>query len=277
MRSQFSVSGNASRGPILERVADILLAFADEPVMTIPALSARLCLAPSTAYRFVGGLRRRGFLNATGGGRYQLGPRVLQLAEVARQQLSLVDLSEPVMVDLSRRTGETSLLTTVAGDQALAVRQVAAPQPIRLTFQPGVARPLHAGASAKILFAFLDEPRRQRLLRQGQFERHTARTVTDPVRLRHQLDDIRARGYVVTTGEYDEASSAVAAPIRDPGGEIWALSIVTPAARMTTARLPRLVRAVVEAAQLLEDQLRGLPPRVATAQKPRRRQAARSR
>jgi DNA-binding IclR family transcriptional regulator len=275
MRTHFSSNENSARGSILERVADILLAFNDEPVMTIPALSARLRLAQSTAYRFVSGLRRRGFLDAIGGGQYRLGPRVLQLAEVARQHLSLVDLSEPVMVDLSRRTGETTLLTTIAGDQALAVRQVAAPQPIRLTFQPGVARPLHAGASAKILFAFLDEPHRERLLRHGHFERHTTRTVTDPMRLRHQLDQIRARGYVVTTGEYDEASSAVAAPIRDPGGGTWGLSIVAPAARMTAARVPRLVRALLDSARILEHQMRGLPA-VAAPRKPGRRRAARA-
>lgn len=259
MRTRFPKNGNTVRGPILERITEILLAFVDDPVMTIPTLSARLKLAQSTAYRFVGGLRRRGFLDTVGDGQYRLGPRILQLAEAARQQLSLVDLSAPVMTELSRRTQETTLLTTVAGDQALAVRQVAAPHPIRLTFQPGVARPLHAGASAKILFAYLDESHRERLLRSGHFGRHTARTVTDPARLRQQLDKIRAQGYVTTTGEYDEASSAIAAPIREPNGGVWGLSIVAPAARITDARLPGLIRAVTAAARSLEAQIRGVP------------------
>ena len=243
--------------------------FMDQPTMTVLVLSRRLALRKSTAYRFVGGLRNRGFLDDLGDGRYRLGPRILQLAEAARQQLGIIDLSSMVMTKLAHATGETTLLTTVAGDQALAVRQVAAPQPIRLTFRPGVTRPLHAGASAKVLFAFLDEPHRERLLRTGKFERRTAETVTDPARLRRQLVEIRAQGYAVTTGEYEESLRAVAAPVVEPGGGIWGLSVVGPVVRMRDERLPELVRAVVAAARGLTVQLGG-PPSPGSSPRPPR-------
>jgi DNA-binding IclR family transcriptional regulator len=250
-------NGNPHTGATLERGLDILLAFVDQPTMTVRTLSARLSLRKSTAYRFVSHLRDRGFLGDLGEGHFRLGPRVLQLAEAVHHQFGIVELSAEVMAELSRATGETSLLTTVVQEQALAVRQVAAPQPIRLTFQPGVTRPLHAGASAKVLFAFLDARERERLLMRGRFDRRTSRTVTDAARLRRQLLRIRAQGYAVSTGEYEEAIRAVAAPVLEPQGGVWGLSVVGPAARMTDERLPLLIRAVVEAARSLGNRLRG--------------------
>jgi DNA-binding IclR family transcriptional regulator len=225
--------------------------------MTVHALGERLGMRKSTAYRFVSGLRERGFLDEAGLGQYRLGPRIFQLAEAARQSFSIVDLSILVMEELAQTTGETCLLTTVVSDHALAVRQVAAPQPVRLTFQPGVMRPLHAGASAKVLFAFLPEKHRERLLRTGRFERRTARSVTDPARLRRQLTQIRAQGYSVTTGEYEEALRAVAAPVIEPGGGVWGLSVVGPVTRMRDDRLAQVTRAVAAAAHSLQARLGG--------------------
>lgn len=231
--------------------------------MTVNALSESLGMRKSTAYRFVSGLRARGFLEDVGLGQYRLGPRILQLAEAVRETHSIVDLSVPVMEELTHATGETCLLTTVVADRALAVRQVAAPQPVRLTFQPGVMRPLHAGASSKVLFAFLHEKDRERLLRTGQFQRRTARTVTDPARLRRQLAQIRVQGYSVTTGEYEEAVRAVAAPVLEPGGGVWGLSVVGPVARMRDNHLAQVTRAVVAAACALQARLDGTRTRTA--------------
>jgi IclR family acetate operon transcriptional repressor len=232
----------------------------------------------STAYRFVSGLRERGFLEEdVRDGHYRLGARVLQLGEAARQQLSVVDLSTPVMEELAQTTGETCLLTTVVGDRALAVRQVAAPQPVRLTFQPGVTRPLHAGASAKVLFAFLDEKHRERLLRTSHFERRTARSVTDPDRLRQQLAQIRAQGYAVTTGEYEDALRAVAAPVIEPGGAVWGLSVVGPVTRMRDHRLAQVTRTVIAAAHAIRARLARTPPAEASVGAARAKAAGRRR
>src|SRR5947207_5711238 len=97
--------GNQAAGPTLQRALDILLMFVDQPTMTVRVLSERLALRKSTAYRFVSGLRGRGFLDELGDGSYRLGPRILQLAEAARPQLGIIDLSSPIMAELAQATG----------------------------------------------------------------------------------------------------------------------------------------------------------------------------
>lgn len=240
-----------------ERALDVLLAFADEPAMTVPRLAERMEMTRSTAYRFVRGLRRRGFLDGTPDGRYRLGPRILQLARVARAQLTILEMAHPIMRELSERTGETALLTVAVDGQALAIEQIAAPQPIKLTFEVGTARPLHAGASAKVLLAYLGESERERILAAGGFDRRTANTVTDPEQLRQQLVAIRAQGYAVSREEYEKDVCAIAAPVFGPTGELIAgLSAVGPDFRMTEEVRRRVIAQVVAAAAKLTDRVK---------------------
>jgi DNA-binding IclR family transcriptional regulator len=240
-----------------ERGLDILLAFADEPAMTVPRLAERMGMTRSTTYRFVRGLRKRGLLDGTPEGTYRLGPRILQLARVAREQLTILEMAHPIMRELSERTGETALLTVPIDGHALAIEQVAAPQPIKLTFEVGTARPLHAGASAKVLLAHLHETERERILAAGGFDRRTPNTVTDPEQLRQQLLAIRAQGYAVSREEYEKDVCAIAAPVFGPTGDLIAgLSAVGPDFRMTEEVRRRVIADVLAAAARLTERVR---------------------
>jgi DNA-binding IclR family transcriptional regulator len=147
MKAAHRVARSAG-GPTFQRALDILFLFVERPTMTVQMIGERLELPKSSAYRFVRGLCEQGLLSTIGGGSYRLGPRIVQLAEAARQQLSVIDLSSEGMAELAQATGESTRMTTGVGEQALACRQVAAPQTLRLTFQPGVIRPMYAGESA---------------------------------------------------------------------------------------------------------------------------------
>lgn len=239
----------------LERGLDVLLTFIAQPVSSVPEVAARTGMSKSATYRIVRSLKDRGFLSNTGSGNYRPGPRVLQLAEAARQ--AVIDVARPKMRELSQLTGETVLLTTLAGDQALAVAQVSAPQPIRLTFETGVARPLHAGASAKVLFAFLDGRQRERILARGGFDRRTENTVTDPQLLSQQLDQIRGQGWAMSTEEYETHVRAIAAPVFDAEGGVWGLSVVGPVFRLTDDLVGRTIAVVLAAADDLTHEAGG--------------------
>ena len=166
------------------------------------------------------------------------------------------------MEELAQTTGETCLLTTVVADRALAVRQVAAPQPVRLTFQPGVMRPLHAGASAKICSRFSPRSTGSGCFARARFEKRTVRSVTDPARLRQQLAQIRVQGYAVTTGEYEEALQGGGCAGDRTRRRGVGFERGRPGARMRDDRLSQATRAVVAAAHTFGARLGG--PRTAT-------------
>ena len=68
-------------------------------------------------------------------------------------------------------------------------------------------------------------------------------TITDPVRLRRALDDIRTSGYCFSCDEMTDGGSSVAAPVRGATGEvIAAVSVVVPTGSRDLPSLVPVVR-----------------------------------
>ena len=245
-----------------KRLLEVLLAFAEKPVMNMVELTERVGVPQSTAFRLVRTLRDAGLLTTTNG-IYQIGPRILQLAEAAKSQFDVVALAGPEMERLADRTGEPLVLTALAGDYAVAVHTVAGRQAIRFTFNVGHTYPLHAGASAKILFAFLGEAQRERILRTSKFERRTPQTTTDPKNLRVELTHIRNQGYAITAEEWEKGALAIAAPIFGPMGT-WGLSLVGPTFRLDAAECKRLTKLVIESARIITGEMSAIVAPAAT-------------
>lgn len=237
-----------------DKVLDILTLFsAETPLVTAPDVAARFRLSRSTTYRYLHLLKARGLLADAGAGGYRLGPQLAALGRLAHGAQDVDRVALPVMRDLARRTGETVLLTRCVGDRVITAQRVESQRAVRVSFEPGVPRHLHAGASAKILMAYLEPEVLEALLRRGRLPRLTARTITDPPRLRADLARIRRRGYAVTRGELDEGVRGIAVPLRDPNGAVVAgLSLAGPAFRVKQQDVPRLLRLLREAAARIE-------------------------
>ena len=254
MRHNGGQGGNATA----DRALDILLLFDEaHPALTVTELQHRLGMSRSTAYRYLQSLRAYGLIEGDEReGGVRPGPLVFRLARIARLGLGLIELALPVMRELASRTGETVLLTRRAGNQVVCIERVDSPQPIRLAYERGHVLPLHAGASAKILLAYAEPGEVEAALAATPLPRYTDRTVTDPIALRRQLEQIRRAGYVVTDGEVDAGVRGVAAPIRNSQGRVVAgLSVAGLAFRLDDAALPGVVEAVRQAADAISQRL----------------------
>ena len=85
--------------------------------------------------------------------------------------------------------------------------------------------PSHCTAAGKALLGHR-EPWRESVL-EAPLPAFTARTITDPTRLREEAELVRRRGYAVEDGEHRDGIRAVAAPVFAPGGEAVAAIGVT--------------------------------------------------
>ncbi|WP_433500815.1 IclR family transcriptional regulator [Sphaerimonospora sp. CA-214678] len=245
--------------PAYGRVLDLLLAFSDRPTWTVDALAEQMDETKSTTYRFVKSLRERNLVVRQSTGEYSLGPAILTLARHVEARGSLSEVALPVMRTLAVDSGESVILTTVVGNRALALEQVSGPQPISLSFKPGTLRPLHVGASSKILLANLPEPEFGEAVKAVTTPGYSDHPVTDVDGLLANLAGIREEGVAITEGEYEPGVKAVACPVFDARKRLkGAISIAGPAHRMPSAsdqRLTELLSAAVEAIGL------GLDPR----------------
>jgi DNA-binding IclR family transcriptional regulator len=227
----------ATSSSTADKVLDVLLLFEEAwPELSADEICELIDAPRSTTYRYIRTLRDKGFLEKSTTGGFRLGPRLLQLGRIARSRLDISDIALPVMEDIARQSRETVLLTRLFGSNAVCVERIEGPQTVRISFDLGQVQPLHAGASSKILLAFVDEERWDEHLRLP-LERFTEYTTTDPDALKEDLRQIRRQGYCVSDSEVDIGARAVAVPIRNRRGRIVAaLSVTGPAFRIQLLR-----------------------------------------
>lgn len=188
-------------------------------------LSRALGLPKSTVQRSLRTLHDAGWIRRAGGEvtRWQVTSKVLQIARTT--ELGLRDAAMPVMEELRQRTGETIHLMVPEGDAVVLIERLETDKPLRIVLPLGIRLPLHASANGKAVLAHLDRPL-------GELPGYTATTITDPVALRAELEQVRARGYADNRGEWRSDIAAVAAAVIGPAGPVASLSISTPASRM---------------------------------------------
>src|SRR6266545_996834 len=166
--------------------------------------------------------------------RYRLGFGLIRLVGAALAGIDLVRTAHPVLEELAERTRETVNLGVLSGDGVVYLDQV---------------------SSGKVFLAHRPEALRRQLL-SGPLEALTPRTVTDPARLRRQLEEVRVRGYATIQEEIERGLNAVAAPVRQLNGEVAAaLSVSGPSFRVRPVDLPRLGRLAIDAAGAISRRL----------------------
>ncbi len=250
-----------ARNTTADRAIDVLLLFNEQrPVLTAEEVAELLEMSRSTTYRYLLSLRSYGLVEeGNTNGEFRLGPAVFQLARVARKGLGLSEVALPVMRELVDQTGESALLTCRSGLHVVCVERVESPHIVRLSYERGQVLPLHAGAAAKVLLAYLKPSEIDAVLSAAPLPHYTERTVTDPDTLLTQLKDIRAKGYAVTDGEVDVGVRGVAAPILGTNEQaIAGISVAGPAFRLDDSILPAVIAAVQNAARVIRQQLRDL-------------------
>lgn len=244
----------------LNRGLQLLLALGRQPDgMTAAELADAVEIPLSTAYRYIRALADYGFVaSEPNTGRHTLGNRLLSLAEHVPVRQELVRLSLPFLRELSRRFAETFILVQVSGLEALCLERVESRTTVRLSFEKGVVLPLHAGASARILMAYLDAARVDEVIEKVGLTRYTERTITDPAHLKRVLADVRDQGYAVSDEEYDRGVRAIAVPIFDAQGTAVAgLSCVGPAFRLDDDK----TAAILDGMRTAAERIRGAWPK----------------
>lgn len=247
-----------STGRSIIRIADILNCFSvEEPVHTLTTISKRLELPKSTTHRLLTTLVGQGFLMRDVHGRgYQLGYQLLHWGMVAQAALDLRNEALPILRALSKSVDETAILTVRDGMRGLYLEIVESGQPVRLTMQVGRRLRLHAGASSKVLLAFLPEADIEQIVNAIELLPLTSNTITDPALLRAELAAIRQRGYATSFEETDLGAMGIAAPVYDRTGDpVAGIGIAAPLARIPPERVSEAAPAVIEASQQLSARL----------------------
>jgi DNA-binding IclR family transcriptional regulator len=175
-------------------------------------------LPVSTVARLLGTLESLGAVVRIGdSGTYGIGAGIRSLAGTIDASETLVTRARPVLAELVARTGETSGLSVLQGEEVVYLDHVENRHEVTLRDWTGTRVPPHvvssglvllAGQSAAAVAAYLARP----------LARLTRRTMTQPARIERRLASIRRDGYAWTIGEFDDGITSVAAPVVDARG-----------------------------------------------------------
>ncbi|MGP0089117.1 MAG: IclR family transcriptional regulator [Xanthobacteraceae bacterium] len=220
----------AARAPagvgLLLKAFQILDLFSDEhPAWTQADIARCTGLPRSTLSRLVRFLCARGYLLEQRG-RYTLGFAAIDLGRRAQVQFNLVELCADLIEDLARATAETVILTGYDEARASVVCLAQIPSRhggLRVFENIGTAYPLHSGATAKAVLAFLPGRQVDAVLA-GHITPPNLASKTSVGSLKAHIAEIREKGYAITREETYPGVIGVAVPIltarRQPLGSI---------------------------------------------------------
>lgn len=209
-----------------------------------------LGLDKSTSHRLLSTLERKRLVRRfSDGRRYTLGPFISYLA--ANAYVRWTALLSPALYDLVQLTGESASFSLRHGDQFLCLDAVESPMEVRYCPKTGASYPLNAGASGKVILAFLLDDEVERIVA-APLERFTDRTITERSELVGEIARIRQAGFATSAGERVAGGCAIAVPVLDPGGEvIGALSVSAVEARCPLSQLSKFQGDLQRVAQRL--------------------------
>lgn len=204
----------------------------------VSELSRDLGMTKNMVYRALTTLVRHGYVvRDRSGSRYQLGFGAVQLAGDGLADFDLGGTAEPYLRKMRDLTGETASLAVPLGDAVVTVGSARGEGAVARRVPLGRIGPLHAGPSALAILAFSDADLVERVLAKP-LRRYTAATVTDPERLREELDRVRRRGYALAFGDHVPNANGVSFPLLDCNGHAHAaISVTGSAERFTDERL----------------------------------------
>jgi DNA-binding IclR family transcriptional regulator len=241
----------------INRAVSILRSFTEaEPELSVTQLSQRLHLHKSTVSRILSTLEEEGLIsqNATTG-KYRLGVGLISMAGVALGRVDVRGAAYPHLDDLVQTTQETITVNILDGGECVNVDSKASPKPLRYASWIGRRLPLHCTASGKVLLAGLSPDRRRRVL-PSPFRRYTAHTLTSHEDLDAELDRVVACGYALANEEFEQAFSAIAAPVLDHRAcVVGAISVSGPTYRMQQETLIGFAEPLLRTAALVSSEL----------------------
>jgi len=227
---------NTSSVKTVDRLVRVLDSFSpDRAAWSLAELSAHLDLPKSTLHRFLVSLEFHNVLRRDHTDRlWRLGYRLVAWGEFAAECTGLHHIARPIMRDLAAATGETVVLTVYQDQEVACIEKVETSHSVRLALEVGTRRPPHAGASSKILMAYLPEKEIQAIIRDKGLPQLCNNTIVDPDELATELDRIRERGYAESLEETDLGAWGVATPIYGWNGDAAAaIGIVGPRSRFS--------------------------------------------
>lgn len=233
----------------------VLRVVAHHPGLGVSEIGRRSGFTKARTFRFLATFEAAGIVQRGADGvSYNLGPAALVIGLAAQEQVSLIKLAEKYLDMLVAKYNETATVLVRDSLESVSVAQKNSSHEMRVQATVGRRRPLHAGASGKVLLAFGPEDIESKVL-EGELPKLAPQTITSKTKLKKELQRIRELGYATSLSEGAVDVVAVAAPVHGSAGFLVAsIGLSMPKSRAPDD-LSEVARAICEVARALSADL----------------------
>ena len=226
----------------LVRGLTVIRAFSEEhPAMTLTEIAAQTSLTRATARRFLLTLVEVGYMQ-TDGRLFTLTPRVLELGFSYLSALTLPQVAQPYLEQLSRETGESSSASVLDGGDIVYVARVAVRRIMSVTISVGTRFEAYATSMGRVLLAGLAPDDLLAHLDLMTFSQKTPRSIATRADLLAELERVREQGFALVDQELEIGLRSMAVPVFDPSKRVVAAINVSVSAG---TRTPEEMRATL--------------------------------
>jgi DNA-binding IclR family transcriptional regulator len=217
------------------RILELLAVSGEMPAARV---AGHLNTSRAASHRFLTTLRDLGYVEKTEEGRFRLTFKVLELGMRKLEGFEIRHIAHPHMQEVALAFGETVNLGHWDGRAIVHLDKINSNEILRLDVGLGAVAPAYCTGLGKAVLAFLPARELDGYLNTETLVAMSPKTITDPARLKDEIERIRERGYAVDNEELSLGLRCVGVPIFDyTGRPSYAMSVSAPALRMSAEKI----------------------------------------
>jgi len=182
-------------------------------------------------------------------GKYFLGMKFLDFIKAVKTNNAMIDVAMPHLIKLSHTVEETVAMALWDGSDAVVCQAIHPKHPLKVTSNEGTIPGMHFTSLGKAILAELPEEALKNYC-QVELQRRTPNTLTDFNDLKLNLLMSKQEGGYIDDEEFAVGVRGIAAPIKEPDGNVvGSITVMGPSVRLTRERVREcmpLVRACAE-------------------------------
>lgn len=156
---------------------------------------------------------------------YQLGNKILELSLKVKGKNEILDIVTPFLKELVEEFNDTIFFGIKDEDDVLYLSKMESSKTVRTTAVLGSRKSLYYTGLGKAILATYSREELDEYIKRTKMEARTDYTITDPEKLREDIEETKKRGYATDYREGDIEVSCVAAPIFQDGKIYGAISM----------------------------------------------------
>ena len=176
----------------------------------------------------------------TDGSYFWLAPKVLRFSGSYLASARLPRVIQPTLNRLAALTSESFSAVVLDEDQVVIIARSGSTRVLAYGLHLGARLPAHATSTGRVLLAAKSKAEFNAWMKGRELPRLTMHTVTDPLRFKALIDDVRSKDYSVASEEHELGVHAVAVPLRSMQGRtVAALNVVAAPSRLDARALQK--------------------------------------